>query len=138
MTGTFELLEHTADVGVRAQGSTLAEAFEQATLGLLDILGIWRPGAGNVATEIRLDAGDAGGLLVNWLSEVLYLHDTRDALVSGVSIDEISDTAVSGSVRLAPRRDEVVEGTQVKAITYHRLRVEPAGGGWIAEVYVDV
>jgi SHS2 domain-containing protein len=42
--GGFELLEHTADVGIRARGATLAEAFEQATLGLAEVLGAMRPG----------------------------------------------------------------------------------------------
>ena len=74
--GGFELLEHTADVGVRARGATLEEAFEQATLGLAEVLGGRRPGPGD-AVPVEVAAGDPGGLLVDWLNEVLWLHETR-------------------------------------------------------------
>ncbi len=132
----FELLEHTADVGVRARGETLAEVFEQATLGVLDIVGSFRPGDGG---EVRLsvEAPDLGALLVGWLDEVLYLQETRDAVVRAISVDQVDATTAAGSVCLSPRGDEQL-GTAVKAVTYHQLKVEPAPRGWLAEVYVDV
>ncbi|MGH3452589.1 MAG: archease [Haloechinothrix sp.] len=136
MTG-FEILEHTADVGIRATGDTLEQVFEQATLGLVDIAGIAVDDSGEPIL-IDLEAGDAGALLVDWLSEVLWLHDSRDSLVASVEIESVSDGRVRGQVALSPRGERNPEGTQVKAITYHRLRVEETPGGWLAEVYVDV
>lgn len=133
----FEILEHTADVGVRAEGATLADCFEQATLGLADIMGIWRPGEGE-EFSVALEAGDPGALLVDWLSEILWLHDSRDSDLAGLEIRSADKTAVSGTVRLSPRGDDPAEGTQVKAVTYHQLRVEETERGWIAEVYLDV
>lgn len=133
----FEILEHTADVGVRAVGDSLEEAFAQATRGLADIVGIWHPDGGDEVT-IELEGGDAGALLVDWLSEVLYLHDARDAVLAGVRVDEVAAGRVRGVISLAPREDRAVEGTQVKAITYHQLRVERLDGNWIVEVYLDV
>ena len=134
----FEILEHTADVGIRAEGIDLSEVFEQATLGLLDISGTWMPGPGE-AIEIEVDAADLGGLLVDWLEEVIYLGDSRDAVVTAVEMRSVSPTHASGRVELAPRDPETYGGgTQVKAITYHRLKVTDTGSGWEAEVYVDV
>lgn len=133
----FEILEHTADVGVRASGASLEEAFHEATLGLLHITGTWRPGDGE---EVRLEfAGtDPGSLLVDWLGEIVYLQDARDAVISGIEVTEATAERVAGTIRLAPRGEASPEGTAVKAITYHQLAVERMEAGWTVTVFVDV
>lgn len=136
--GVFEMLEHTADVGLRAFGSTIEEAFEAATEGLASIVGAWKPGPGEEEAIAVEGARDLAGVLVEWLSEVLYLQDRRDAVIRGVEMDAVSDDGARGRVRWGPRGDAVLEGTAVKAITYHELLVERRGDGWVAEVYVDV
>ena len=151
----FELLEHTADVGIRARGATLEEAFEQATLGLAEILGALAAGPGE-AVAVEVSAPDPGGLLVDWLNEVLWLRETRDAWLAGVQVDRVGEGTAAGSVKFSSQapagegapgdpvpedgsRDPAPDGTFVKAVTYHRLRVEPGpAGGWLIEVYLDV
>jgi protein archease len=145
----FELLEHTADVGVRARGATLEEAFEQATLGLAEVQGAPAPEEGTAGggepmagsgerVAVRVAAPDPGALLVDWLSEVLWLAETRAAAVAGVRVERVGDGAAAGSVVLVSG-GPAPDGTFVKAVTYHRLRVEPdPGGGWLVEVYLDV
>ncbi len=132
----FEILEHTADVGVRATAETVERVFEQATFGLLDITGALRPGIG---TEVRIDveADDLGALLVYWLEEVLYLQDARDSIITSLSVSSISDGRASGTVGVAPREEEL-EGTAVKAITYHQLQVTETSEGWVAVVFFDI
>jgi SHS2 domain-containing protein len=153
--GRFELLEHTADVGIRASGATLEEAFEQATLGLAEVLGAHRPGPGRPVT-LEVSAADLGGLLVDWLNEVVWLHEVRQTAVAGVRVERVAigrpgagragggagggggGGLARGVVELADG-GEPPDGTFVKAVTYHRLRVEPEpGGGWVVEVYLDV
>lgn len=136
----FEILEHTADVGIRAEAVDLPGVFEQATLGLLDIVGTWAPGrAPAEQVELAVDAADLGALLVDWLGEVVYLGDSRDAVVTSLAVDEVTPRRAAGRLGMAPRDEAVYEGgTQVKAITYHRLAVEQTEGGWSATVYVDV
>jgi SHS2 domain-containing protein len=136
MTG-YEILEHTADVGLRATGATLEDAFAQATRGLAEIIGAWHPNSGEpVALEVEAD--DLGGLLVDWLSEILYLHDARDAVIADLEVARVADGRATGTVVLAPRGGRVLEGTQVKAVTYHQLAVEPSGDEWVATVFFDV
>ncbi|HEX2296280.1 MAG TPA: archease [Actinomycetota bacterium] len=135
----FEILEHTADVGIRAEAVDLSGVFEQATLGLLDIVGTWAPSRA-AAEEVELDVGaaDPGALLVDWLGEVLYLCDSRDVVVTSMDL-EVTPRRAGGRLGIAPREEASYEGgTQVKAITYHRLAVEESGDGWSATVYVDV
>ena len=140
----YELLEHTADVGIRARGPTLEAAFEQATEGLADVLGAlapgWPPGESEPgeAVAVRVAAGDPGGLLVDWLNEVLWLREVRQAKVAGVRVERVGDGAAAGWVAFSGD-GPAADGTFVKAVTYHRLRVEPdPGGGWLIEVYLDV
>lgn len=135
-TAGFEILEHTADVGVRGWGETVEEAFIQATLGLLDIVGVWQPGSGE-REHIEVEAHDLGALLVDWLGEVLYLQDTRDVVVSGLEVSSVQEGRARGWVELAPRPEEI-EGTAVKAITYHQLEVTERQGRWVAQVFLDI
>ncbi len=132
----FEIIEHTADVGVHCRGSTIEECFEHAAFGVLAINGAYVAGSGERGT-ITLDAPDLGALLVDWLSEILYLHDARDAIVAGLSVGSIRDNALTGWIELRNRTREI-EGTAVKAITYHRLTVERVDDEWAATFYVDV
>jgi SHS2 domain-containing protein len=132
----FELLEHTADVGIRARGPSLEAVFEQATLGLAEVLGAWRRGPGEPA-EVAVGPGDPGGVLVDWLQEVLWLHESRQAALTGVRVDRAGEAGAAGQVGLAGPGGPF-DGTPVKAVTYHQLRVARDGPGWLAEVYLDV
>ncbi len=136
MTG-FEILEHTADVGVRARGASVEAAFEQATRGLLDITGATAPGPGERVT-IEVGAHDIGGVLVDWLEEVLYLQDAGDAVITDLAVESVGEKFARGWVEIVPRGKEL-EGTAVKAITYHQLGVsQQPDGTWEAVVYFDI
>ena len=134
--GGFEHVEHTADVGIHAWDATLEGCFEQATIGVLDIMGAFEPGHGE-RIDIDQTARDLGGVLVDWLSEVLYVADARDAIVRGVQVDSVSSDRARGAIQISPRTN-VSEGTAVKAITYHQLRVERSNEGWDCSFFVDV
>ncbi|MGI8773879.1 MAG: archease [Actinomycetota bacterium] len=133
----FKIIEHTADVGIRATGSTVEEVFEQTTLGLFDILGAWHPGEEGEPSKLELESNDLGALMVDWLNEVLYVQDARDIFFTGLSIDGIEGTKIRATLSTLPRKDEL-DGTAVKAVTFHGLVVEGDRDGWTARVYVDV
>jgi SHS2 domain-containing protein len=87
---------------------------------------------------VQVSAPDPGALLVDWLNEVLWLAETRQAAVAGVRVERVAAAVASGSVVL-DSGGPAPDGTFVKAVTYHRLRVEPdPEGGWLVEVYLDV
>ena len=134
---SFEIIEHTADVGISATGTSAAEVFEQMALGLFDILGAWQPGDGGDQVTLELEANDLGGLMVDWLNEVLYVQDARDVVFTDVKVDSVTDRSLTGTLRTLPREGEL-DGTAVKAITFHGLSVEQAADRWTARVYVDV
>jgi len=136
VTGSFELLEHTADIGIRATGDTLEEAFAAAAEGLASILGAWFPGEGE-SRVVRVEGRDPEALLVAWLDEVLYLREAEDAVFGGFEVRSIGDE-LEAVVRLAPAAGREIEGQGVKAATYHRLEVRRDPGGAETVVYLDV
>ena len=135
----FEILEHTADAGIVAHGGTLAELFANAAAGMFalmaDLEGVRQ------AEERRIDirARDLEGLLVRWLTELLYHLDAEEMLFSRFMVEEISDTRLRARVfgeRIDRERHSLHFG--VKAVTRHMLNIAPEDGGYRAQVLFDI
>jgi SHS2 domain-containing protein len=137
VTRGFEILEHTADVGILARGSTLEEAFASAAEGLAELMGAWFPGQGH-ERPIEVQASDRAALLVAWMDELLYLHEAEDVVFGGFGVDGVGDRRLRARVLVAATGDRQLEDVGIKAATYHRLRVQSDREGWLAQVYLDV
>lgn len=132
----FEILEHTADVGLRATAPTVTGVFEQATRGLAEIAGIWRSTSLH-EHRISVEGRDREAVLVDWLSEVLFLHDSQNVALSGVALDEVTETNATGRIWSSPL-DDAETAIQIKAVTYHQLAVRKTSDGWSATVFFDI
>jgi SHS2 domain-containing protein len=135
----FELIDHTADVGLRIRAADLAGLYRDAAVGLFSLIAdpvVAGPGARAVEVEVRGDRPEL--LLFDWLSELLYLADSERVVLCDFAVSLVPG-GLAGRARAVPIED-VADRLQreVKAITYHGLRVERTGGEWIAEVIVDV
>ena len=133
----YEVLEHTADVGLRAHAPDVTSLFEQATRGLCEIAGIWQDGLGT-PVEIDVEARDREGLVVDWLNEVLYVHDARNVAVCSVEVDVASEERARGRITVRPLGEGTQTAIQVKAVTYHQLEVRETTSGWSATVFFDI
>jgi SHS2 domain-containing protein len=135
----YEYFEHTADLGIRVRAGDLNALFADAATALfaavVDGLDTVRPAQ---AVEIAVDGADVEYLLFDWLRELLFRLDADHLLLSQFDV-AVSDTGLKATARGEPI-DPVrhVLSHEVKAITYHGLRVEREDGGWIAEVIVDI
>jgi SHS2 domain-containing protein len=138
VTGRFEVLEHTSDVGLRLTGDSPEEILEAAAEGLASLQDAWFPGEGE-DHEVEVSASDSPGLLAAWVDELIYLQESRDAVFGGVTVRTVEDGRAEAVVRLAPRGDRDLESVGVKAATLHRIRFarEP-NGSLSADVYLDV
>jgi len=135
----FRSLEHTADIGFEAFGATREEVFANAARALLHLVVDLDSIALREEVPIRVEGPDPVGLMVNWLSEILYLHDAEHWLFSDFVIRELEDTslqAVARGEKFDPARHQAK--LLVKAVTYHQLALEPTPEGWRAQVYVDI
>ena len=146
----YELFEHTADLGLRVEADSLEGLFVDAARGLLAMIVANPEEVRAVHTKtITLTADDPSYLLFDWLNELLYAFETEKLLLSQwfvhVQRSGAPLTAFPTELLLtATCSGEPMDGArhlmehEVKAITYHALKVEQAGEGWRAEVIVDI
>lgn len=119
----YELIEHTADVGVKAYGKTLAEAFEHAAEGMFDIITDESTIQPIGEYTIVLEAPDLEQLLVDWLSQLIFLNGAYD-LVFGRFEVTLTGTSLSAHVfgeKYDTKKHRM--GVEIKAVTYHMLQV---------------
>lgn len=142
----FEILDHTADVAVRAYGNTLPELFENAALAMFSVM----VDLGTVPLPdqrtISVSAPTLEDLLVSWLRELIFLFETEHLVFAQFNVEQLtqpsddSEGRLSGMARGAPYGAGVVRtGAAIKAATYHDLKVEQAPDGrWQVEITFDV
>jgi SHS2 domain-containing protein len=119
----YELIEHTADVGVKAYGKTVAEAFEHVAEGMFDIITDESTIDPVGQYDIRLEAPDLEQLLVDWLSQLLFLNGAQN-LVFGKFQVTLTGNRLSAQIfgeKYDTKKHRM--GVEIKAVTYHMLQV---------------
>lgn len=135
MADSFEILEHTADIGLRAWGNSETEVFENAAAALLAISYQRETVREQETRQIAVSGDDRESLMVNWLQELLWLIDGEAWLPGRVAVQELTATSITGTAYGEPRDQSRHEfNVIVKAATYHQIKVD-AG---VAEVYLDI
>jgi SHS2 domain-containing protein len=136
---SFRILEHTADVGFEAFGSTREETFANAARALTHLSVDLDAIDPREEVTLQVQGTDPEDLLVNWLSELLYLHDAEGWLFRDFEILNLQDDSLSARARGEKfHRSRHQAKLLVKAITYHQLALERTPEGWRAQVYVDI
>jgi len=125
MSKRYEFIDHTADVGVKAYGDTLSDAFEMAATAMFDII-TDSSTIGEVGEyTIQLSADSLEELLIDFLSELLFLHDAYGLLFGSfrIEIDEekrVLNASIAGELFNDHKHKK---GNEIKAVTYHLLEV---------------
>ena len=136
----YEIVEHTADVGLRAFGKDLKELFANAAYGLFDLivadLGTVRP---EQTVSLTVEAQDVEELFADWLRELLYLCNAERWLFSKFEVLDSDSNRLKASCFGEPYDpSRHVWDMEIKAVTYHQLRVERVEAGWSAQVIFDI
>ncbi len=138
----FDWVEHPSDIGFRAYGRDLAEAFENAALALLEVMVDTSKVEPREETKVELEAEDDKALLYDWLDRLIYFRDSDIKVFSKFSVN-ISKTQVG--LRLTariwgeifdPARHK--ERTAVKAMTYHMMEIKQEPGKCYVQAVVDI
>jgi SHS2 domain-containing protein len=135
----FETFDHTADLGLRARAATLDELFAEAGVALFstvveDLTAV----RALTRVDIAVTGTDREYLLFDWLKELLYRFDADHLLFSRFDV-KVTDAGLTAAAWGEPLDwDRHVPNHEVKAITYHGLKVEQSADGWMAEVIVDI
>ncbi len=134
----FEVIEHTADVGIIAYGRSLEELFANAAIGMMSFLIDLASVRVVQQRTVTADADDREGLLIAWLNELLVLLNADGFVPGRFTVRDLTDTQLRAEVAGEP-----VDPTRhhfhldVKAATYHSLEIKQ-DGLWQARVIFDV
>ncbi len=133
----YQELAHTAEIGLSVQADAPELLYACAAQGMFALLRARPdPHAPLVRHTVQLDAMDGESLLVDWLSELLYLYETTDALFDDCTVTRWTPTHLEAQV--SGRRPLTPPVLHIKAVTYHQIRVTAGADGWAAQVYFDI
>lgn len=139
--GTIATFDHTADVGLRIEAADLDDLFRTAAEGVFDYVVVNRDEVHASEEEaVALRAESTADLLIAWLNELIFRSETRHRLYTRFDV-RVTDDGLSLDATIGGEpidRDRHVLDHEVKAATYHGTSLKREGGGWIAELILDI
>jgi SHS2 domain-containing protein len=135
----YEIVEHTADVGIRVEAEDRPGIFRNAARAMFDMMfGLQAIGRSR-RRRIEVTADSLEELLVSWLNEVLYVHAVEKTVFSDFTDPQLSGNRFSAWC-VGENLDPAVHrcDMEIKAATYHGLSFQQSGGKWVAKIIFDV
>lgn len=143
----FELIPHTADLQLRAYGTTLADLFRHCLIGMFQAIGPQAEGCSYkndrivcpqlpISRALTMQSATKESLLVDFLSRALALSDIYNEAYLDVTISSMSEHEIHAQLRgIQIQGFQVVE---IKAVTYHNLAIKKIDGHWQADIVFDI
>ncbi len=145
----FEILDISGDVGIKAFGKDIEDAFVHAALGMFSLITSLKTIAEEKTIDVTVESDSLDGLLVSWLNELIFHFDTYGFIGKKITIHELIHRAVQTGSLQACKLKATISGEEfdpqrhdgkllIKAATYHKLSVEKAHGIWEIHVIFDI
>ena len=134
----FEILEHISDLKIRVFGRTKKELFENAMLGMFEGAKYEKTIDAKhreIKVKIKIKSVDLSSLLVDFLSEVLYLVETKKLVFEKVEFQKFTETEIEATLIDSPLKRI---GVQIKGVTFHDLNIRKEKNIWQAEILFDI
>ena len=135
----IDIINHTADIGIRVYGSDPRELFVNAVRGMFSLITDRRRVRAAATVKLHVEGQDWADLMVNWLREALFLWSGKEWLVRSASIESIDEHRIHATLqgeKFAP--DRHLLQMEIKAVTYHQIEVKQRLTGWRARIIFDV
>ena len=136
---TYEVINHTADLGIVVKGVDVKDVFIRAAYAMTDLMVKACISEKGAKRKVLVEGEDFPDLMVRWLGEILYLFDGEHILVSAIEISSISPIRLQSILTVVPLKrghHEILR--EIKAVTYHQIAVEETPHGWEARVIFDI
>lgn len=135
----YELINHTADIGIIAYGNTKEEAFEVAAEAMFDLICPLDKVEDKERFDIEVDAEDQESLIVTWLNELLYVFDVKKLIFKKFNVTLIGNNQLISHCfgeKFDPKKHEIIR--EIKAVTYNLLKIENKDNQWMIQVVFDI
>ena len=135
----FEIIDHTADIGIVVHGTDIKQVFANAALGLFNLMADLDNLKENTRREIKLSAEDVEVLLIEWLNELIYISEVEHIIFKRFEIDELSNTNLKATCfgeKIKPGQHRLKR--EIKAATYHMLRINKENGSYKVQIIFDI
>jgi SHS2 domain-containing protein len=139
VTLPYKTFDHTADLGVEISGADPPQLFANAGTTLFHLISGSSGIEEHAALPVTVEGSGYEDLMMNWLRELLYLHQVKGYLLSTFIIHALDESVLEATVRGEPfdaRRHELRR--EIKAVTYHQLSVKREPTGWTARIVFDI
>jgi SHS2 domain-containing protein len=139
MKKAFEILDHTADIGIIAYGVDVKELFSNAALALFSLITELESIEERLRLNLQVRSEDRDSLLVEWLNELIYSFDAKHVLVHRCDIESLTYTQLKATCHgenFDPMKHKIKR--EIKAATYHMLKLDENSDGYRAQVILDI
>ena len=139
MQKRFDILDHTADMGIIAYGTDMKQLFSNSALALFSLITELDSVEEKMDFGLHVKSEGSDNLLVDWLNELIYCFDVKHVLVHRCDIESLTTgqlRATCHGENFDPAKHKINRG--IKAATYHMLRVERSSEGYEAQVILDI
>ncbi len=132
----FEILEHKADLKIRAFGKTKEELFENAMVGMFEGAKYESEcKAKNLKRKTEIKSLDLSSLLVDFLSQVLYFCEVEKEVYDDIKFEKLTENELKGTL-IGKKLKRM--GVHIKGVTYHDLEIKKEKGIWQATILFDI
>lgn len=136
----YEFFDHTADIGIKAYGRDLNEAFENAALAVFEVMTDTSKVEPKESREIEVDGMDLENLLYRWIESLLVYYDSELLLFGKfkvkIDLENLRLNAIAWGEKFNPDKHE--RRTVVKAMTYHEMSIVKTDNGYELTFVVDI
>lgn len=135
----LEEIDHTGDCGFRVTAADVSRLFIRAATAMMQIITDLQQVTASEKVSFAIAARDRDALLRQWLSQLNYYHISNDFLFSRFEISRISETelaAIGIGEKIDFDRHQIF--TEIKAVTFHGLKIESSNAGWVAQIIFDL
>jgi SHS2 domain-containing protein len=139
MEKAFEIIDHTADIGIVTYGAGVKELFSNAALALFSLITEPESIEEKLHLNLEVRSEDRDSLLIEWLNELIYLFDAKHILFSRFDIKSLTHNKLKATCYgegFDPMKHKIKMG--VKAATYHMLKLDKNSDGYKAQVIFDI
>ena len=135
----YEILDHTADICVRVYGKSLDDLLRNAARTMMQLITDIEKVNPSQEIEVKAKGETKEELLVHWLDEILFFHQAKKMVFRDFEAHLVSETEIQGKAfgeNIDADRHEI--GLDIKAVTYHNLKIESSDDKLKVEIVFDI